>query len=98
MRRGDLAAVRKRGLETRSELPVDDGDLVPVRGEIPRGGDADDTRAEYDDAHLLLRALLDRADRRLCLARRIVAVVGDRDAAAEKIAITIDVVDARDRR
>ena len=52
VRRGDLSAVRERRFERRAGLAVDDGDLVSVRGEVPRGGDADDPRAEYDDAHV----------------------------------------------
>ena len=41
VRGGDLAAVRERSFARRPRLPVDDRDLVPVFGEIPRGGDAD---------------------------------------------------------
>ena len=52
MRGRDLPAVRERGFERGSRLPVDDGDFVPVPGEVPRGRDADDARAENDDAHV----------------------------------------------
>ena len=35
----------------RAVLAIDDGDVMPVGGEVPRGGDADNAAAEDENAH-----------------------------------------------
>ena len=95
VRRRDLAAVGEGCLARRPRLPVDDGDLVPVLGEIPRRGDADHARAENQDAHRY--AGVGRGRARPRPPRSHFRVVLHRDAAAEEVAVAVDVVDARDR-
>ncbi len=48
----DLPRVGKAGAERGTRLAVDDGHFVTGLGQVPRTGDADNTTAEYENAHV----------------------------------------------
>ena len=47
----DLAPIGERSFESGTAVPVDDGDVVAILREIPRSGDADDTRTKHQNTH-----------------------------------------------
>ena len=49
--RGDFAGVAKARLEGGSGLAIEDGDRMPIPGEVVGDGGADDAAAENDDVH-----------------------------------------------